>query len=269
MLATEKTTRSKNSAADSDRTESEQALIDRAQNALSHCNWTVGECAAQWTQRYAKGRTDADFATLVGLSSDQIFQRRRVWETFSDVFQDYSHLKWSHFYAALTWDDAAECLQWAEELQATVAEMKAWRRTQRGEAQDFAAEEPPFDPSGSLPVGTAFVRDPSEFDPAGPSTPRFGSGEPRDEMASAARDAAGEPYAPFGNTARGAVAGDDKPPRVEPTAEQVFARLVSTVERCAAALTPEMLETFSEMPVKLQQRLVNAVNTLSSRVSGL
>ena len=32
-----------------------------------------------------------------------------------------------------TWDDAPECLQWADENQATVAEMKAWRRALRGE----------------------------------------------------------------------------------------------------------------------------------------
>ncbi|MEZ6065027.1 MAG: hypothetical protein R3B90_04825 [Planctomycetaceae bacterium] len=46
---------------------------------------------------------------------------------------EYVHLKWSHYYAAVNWDDSAECLQWANDLGATVAEMKAWRRSQRGE----------------------------------------------------------------------------------------------------------------------------------------
>ena len=112
--------------------ESESELVRRVQDALSHCNWDVGECAAIWTKRFARGRTDADFAALVGLSADQIYQRRRVWETFADVRESYPSLKWSHFYSALTWDDAAECLQWAQDIQATVAEMKAWRRAQRG-----------------------------------------------------------------------------------------------------------------------------------------
>ena len=89
--------------------ETEQELISAARLAISNCNWTVGECAAQWTERYAKGRTDADFGELIGLSGDQIYQRRRVWETFADVRDDYE-LKWSHFYVSLTWTDSSECL---------------------------------------------------------------------------------------------------------------------------------------------------------------
>src|SRR5579863_3919925 len=121
-------------------TESEAELVTRAQIAVSQCNWVVGECAQKWTQKFARGRTDADFAALVGLSPDQVFQRRRVWETFADVHPKYPTLKWSHFYAALTWDDAPECLQWADENDATVAEMKAWRRALRGE--DLSTEAP-------------------------------------------------------------------------------------------------------------------------------
>ena len=267
MLATKKLETSARAAQ-----ESEQELIARAQQALSQSNWVVGECAARWTQRYAKGRTDADFAQLIGLSSDQVFQRRRVWETFSDVVGNYHALKWSHFYAALTWEDAAECLQWAEELQATVAEMKAWRRAQRGETQDAEIEDPPFDPTGSgLPVGTAFVRNPSEFDPSPRTDPRAAAGETRDDLAMAvARDAGTEAYAPFGKTARGGAAdGTDKPKRPEPTGEQLVERLVSTLERCDMACTPEMLENFYDLPVKLQQRLVNAINNLSAKVAGL
>lgn len=119
----------------------EQQLIERAQQALSHCNWTIGECAAQWTEKYAKGRTDADFGLRIGLDGDQVRQRRRVWETFSDVSDSYPNLKWSHFYVAMTWDDAAECLQWADEIEATVAEMKAWRRARHGEDLTEPAED--------------------------------------------------------------------------------------------------------------------------------
>ena len=41
--------------------ESEDQLLQRAREALSRCNWEIGECAAKWTERYARGRTDADF----------------------------------------------------------------------------------------------------------------------------------------------------------------------------------------------------------------
>jgi len=121
-------------------TETEQELIATARNALSSCNWTVGECAAKWTSRYSRGRTDADFGSIVGLSGDQICQRRLVWEQFADVSDSYQTLKWSHFYTARTWDDVNLCLEWADENQATVAEMKAWRRNQHGE--DLTVDEP-------------------------------------------------------------------------------------------------------------------------------
>src|SRR5262245_15540166 len=113
--------------------ESEEQLVSRAQEAVSQCRWMVGECAARWTERYARGRTDGDFAGLIGLTADQVYQRRRVWETFADIRDDFPSLKWSHFYSALSRDDARECLQWADETRSTVAEMRAWRRARRGE----------------------------------------------------------------------------------------------------------------------------------------
>src|SRR5690606_18457203 len=97
---------SQTSTAMSNVKETEDQLIQRAQQALSRCNWEIGDCAAAWTKRLARGRTDADFGALIGLSGDQVYQRRRVWETFNDVHERYGELKWSHFYAALNWDDA-------------------------------------------------------------------------------------------------------------------------------------------------------------------
>ncbi len=73
--------------------ETEKELIQRARTAVSQCNWTVGECAVQWTKKFARGRTDADFGEQVGMSGDQVYQRRRVCETFTDVKENYSALK--------------------------------------------------------------------------------------------------------------------------------------------------------------------------------
>ena len=122
--------------------ESEEHLISVARDAVSQCNWVVGECATKWTKKYAKGRTDADFGQMVGLSGDQIYQRRRVWETFGKSVTNYTNLKWSFFYVALNWDDATKCLNWADENEATVAEMRAWRRAQNGEDLFSEPEKP-------------------------------------------------------------------------------------------------------------------------------
>ncbi len=258
--------------------DSEEALILRAQRALSRCNWEIGECASQWTKKYAKGRGDADFGALIGLSGDQIYQRRRVWETFADVYQNYPNLKWSHFYVVLNWDDAAECLAWANEMEATIAEMKAWRRAQHGDDLSTPApEEEGIGPLEYLTPAIGMVQDPSQFQPVGAisggydDAPFDEEGIVRAETAlSAAREsAAPAPYAPFGKGARGPAPGEERAPREELSPEQVLKKTVQMLERAVNALTPEVLESFSEMPISLQQRLLDAVENLQARTAGL
>lgn len=254
--------------------ETEDQLVARAQQALSSCNWEIGECAAQWTKKYARGRTDADFGTMIGLSGDQVYQRRRVWETFADVHENYPQLKWSHFYVAINWDDAAECLHWANEIEATVSEMKAWRRAQHGEDLSAPAEEqPPFDLAGDyLSVGTGMVRDPDDFgterDYSGSGTAMLlGEGDERPETAMAAARESNSDYAPFGKGARGAAPGEHSE-REAPSTEQIVRRACAALEKVVVALTPAVLEEFHDLPLDLQQRLINAADNLQSRIGG-
>jgi len=250
--------------------ETEDGLISRAQIAVSHCNWEVGECAGLWTKRYARGRTDADFATLVGLTADQVYQRRRVWETFGDVHGEYTNLRWSHFYSALNWDDAAECLQWANEIEATVAEMKAWRRAQRGEDLDEIGEDWVSD----LAAGPSVVRMPDDYPANGGGS--AGNGDPRaagardPQISQAARElgASGDDYAPFHDGAVQPVGGDSSGKSSEPPSpEQVYRRLAGTLERCAQMFTEELLSEWDEVPSKVRNRLVQALETLQDRAS--
>ena len=258
----------------SEEVRTEDQLVTRAQEALSSCNWVIGECASEWTQRYSRGRTDADFGAMIGLSGDQVYQRRRVWETFADVHTDYPTLKWSHFYVSLNWDDASECLQWANEIEATVAEMKAWRRSQHGEdLTEPAAEEAPFDVVPEyLQVGESMMREVADVDDeraalvgAGASS----SSERAETVSSAAREAGNSDYAPFGQGARGEAPSDDKEEKTGPTSEEIYKRACSSIEKVVVALTPEMIEDFREMPLDLQQRFINAIKNLQSRTAGL
>lgn len=108
---------------------SEQALINRAVNAVHSEAWDVGECAFLWTQQYANGRSDPEFAELIGLSRAQVQIRRQVWERFSQSPHRIS-LTWSHFAKAVAWDDSELMLDWAVESGATVREMVAyWKAT--------------------------------------------------------------------------------------------------------------------------------------------
>ncbi len=254
-------------------TSSESKLITTAQLAVSQCNWVVGQCAFEWTERYAKGRTDTDFAQQVGLSPDQVFQRRRVWETFGDVYKDYSSLKWSHFYVAINWDDASECLQWGAENGGTVAEMKAWRRAQRGE--DLKEEDTTQDEWGNDAI--AFVSDQQVQvrDPAG----EYGDGEggvrtstePVETMATAAREM--EHYAPFrsgaaspGPKEEGGVAVASRP---QPNAEQLLKKMTSAIARLNKSLDPSMLAKMKKLPADQKEEFQKAVAALSAKVSQL
>jgi len=264
-------------------TESEEELVTTAQSAVSQCNWVVGECAAKWTQKYAKGRTDANFGTLVGLTGDQIYQRRRVFETFGDVYNNYSSLKWSHFYVGLTWDDAPECLQWAEENGTTVMEMKAWRRMMRGED---LTEETSVDEWGGesavsfVPSEPTAVRHPDEFGqtPSESFGSRSSSGSESPETVSAAAREAGGPedaYSPFrkgagspppkeGSSSNVAVV---EKPRV--AADQLAKRMTATVERINKALSPDVLKDFHKLPEKMRTRFIKAVGELSTKAADL
>ena len=263
--------------------ETEESLIQTAQQAISHCRWIVGECASKWTQRHARGRTDAEFGQLVGLSGDQIYQRRRVWETFSAVRERFAVLKWSHFYAAVNWDDAAECLQWAAETQATVAEMKAWRRALRGE--DLTSEPEAVEPSSNhisfLSGERAFVQDPAGMglgdNARRPGMPSALGGESDSvRMSALARELdplAGDNYAPFHAGAIQPPAtetGAERPTHVETiTPEQLAKRLCSTIERCNKALDDDTLAQLDKLPGKLRERLMTAVEELHDKLAAL
>lgn len=168
--------------------ETEEQLILTAQTAVSSCNWVVGECAAKWTKKYAKGRTDADFATEIGLTPDQVFQRRRVWETFGDVYTEYASLKWSHFYVGLNWDDAPECLQWAEDNDATVAEMRAWRRAVQEDLTEEAVDQQYSEWGGDphvvhVPFENTLVKDPADMPtPSGEGNRLRTAGQPAETV---------------------------------------------------------------------------------------
>jgi len=264
----------------SPRAESEEQLIETAQNAVSKSNWIVGECAAKWTKKYARGRTDQDFGVMVGLSGDQIYQRRRVWECFSDVHAEYQ-LKWSHFYVALNWDDAPECLQWAEENEASVAEMKAWRKAQRGEDLSVESSVDEWGAESILSISStdvSVVRDPDELEAIGRQSSGKGAGrEPVETKSAVAREADGSDYSPFrkgagsapkdGSSEVAVMKAPPKKPKQE--ADQVIKRMTSAVERLTKALDDKTGKEFAKLPEELRKDFKAAVANLHERVKKL
>ena len=266
-------------------TESENELIERAKESISDNNWVVGECAAKWTKKYARGRSDADFGNLVGMTGDQVFQRRRVWETFADVSGNYDSLKWSHFYVALNWDDAPECLLWAEENHATVAEMRAWRRLQRGEDLTVPAETEgiPDELISYVPDDPTMVKDPDAFgqeDSFASDRAAASSGDRQAQLTVAAAERgvsdSGSDYSPFRQGAGGAAPKEqlEEVPaavaeRPKPNTAQTVKRMTTTLERCLKVMTPEFGQEFRDLPEKVRNRFIKSVGELSSKVADL
>ncbi len=260
---------------DGDQPETEEQLVQRAQTALSECRWLVGECAAKWTQRFARGRTDADFANLLGLSADQIYQRRRVFETFGGTHDQFPNLKWSHFYAALTWDDAAHCLQWALEAQATVAEMKAWRRLQRGEdLQSVPEATGSFQDANFMfvPSEMTAVQNPNAFrsgGSAGPGSPRSSSDADDPVHAGVARQF-GPDDAPFdgGQPSSGQGPASTEVP-LEQSIEQVVKRMTSALDRVLKVITPEFAREFKKVPKPVRMKFLMLAAEIGARSGDL
>jgi len=124
----------------------EDQIVNAARQVIaaeSKAQWIIGRLAHEWTQRYGKGRTDADFAEMVGLERSQITQRRLVYEAYGDVCDSYHKLSWSHFYAACDWDDAEERLAEAETHGWSVAKMKL----------EYAAVAAPDEPNDHFEAG--------------------------------------------------------------------------------------------------------------------
>jgi hypothetical protein len=258
--------------------ESEEQIVARAQDAVSLCRWVVGECAAVWTARYARGRTDGDFAVLIGISGDQVYQRRRVWETFHEIREEFPKLKWSHFYAALNWDDARDCLSWAEDTQSTVAEMRAWRRAQRGEDLSVAGVEE--DAVQFVPSQPEFVQDVGEMSGGVSIGASRGTGSSDDPdhvvHAGVARQAGldGNEYAPFRSGAAsvpGTQSGNERQSTSsEPvTTEQLAKRFASAVEKFVKLMTPEFRREFWELPGPVKEKFLSAISDLRDRVAQL
>jgi hypothetical protein len=247
--------------------ETEDELVAKAQTAVSSCNWVVGECASKWTRKYAKGRTDGDFGALVGLSGDQTFQRRRVWETFGASRSQYPALKWSHFYVSLTWENSDQCLDWAQENEATVAEMRAWRRAVQGED---LTQDAPLDEWGTNPAvnqAPAQAREVRSLE-----APLKAEAQPSAQLGRELK--ADSEYAPFRKDA-GAPAPGEQPsdvavaekPRLSPS--QIAERIIATLERINRDLSSDVVTQFRKLPAGLRNRFVTAVGELSSKAARL
>ena len=87
---------------------------------VSTTNWDKGEIIIQWRESLkeksasASESSDEAWSQLVGgVTPQHVGRLRRTFERFGHTFKEYQGIYWSHFYAALDWDDAEMWLEGA------------------------------------------------------------------------------------------------------------------------------------------------------------
>lgn len=128
--------------------EQSQPFVGQWNQLISTTNWEKGAIICKWRESLRKSNapssswSDERWSQLVGgVTSQHVGRLRRTSERFGSTYPDYKGLYWSHFYAALDWDDAEMWLEGAVQSQWSVSQM----RRQRWETLGSIPEEEPDD----------------------------------------------------------------------------------------------------------------------------
>lgn len=108
--------------------------VVRWHHLVSCTNWEKGRIICEWRGALkAAGAPPGEYSDeawsrrVGGVSPQHTGRLRRVFERFADVQRAYPSLYWSHFCAAIDWDDAEMWLEGAVQNHWSVAEMRAKR----------------------------------------------------------------------------------------------------------------------------------------------
>jgi len=119
---------------------------------VSTTNWEKGRIICEWRDALmAEGvavteYSDEAWAQLVGgVTSQHVGRLRRVNQRFGEVFEQYSKLFWSHFQAALDWDDAEMWLEGSIQNGWSVSQMRGKRWETHGTTPEEQRQETDLD----------------------------------------------------------------------------------------------------------------------------
>lgn len=119
-----------------------EPFVGRWNHLVSTSNWEKGRIIIQW--RTALEETGADVTEFSdeawsrrvgGVTSQHVGRLRRVYHRFGENFDKYEPLYWSHFFAALDWEDAEMWLEGAIQSGWSVSAMRRerWQTVEGGD----------------------------------------------------------------------------------------------------------------------------------------
>jgi hypothetical protein len=141
--------------------ETAEQFVGQWNRLVSTTNWEKGRIICQWREALmtvgaaVTEYSDEAWAQLVGgVTSQHVGRLRRVCQRFGEDYDQYPGLFWSHFQAALEWDDAEMWLEGAIRNEWSISQMRGKRWETHGtppeqqqaeiDADDFDVElDPP------------------------------------------------------------------------------------------------------------------------------
>jgi hypothetical protein len=119
-------------------------FVDRWHQLVSQTNWEKGRIISQWRLALiesgapATAYSDEAWAKQVGgVTAPHVGRLRRVFDQFGDTCETYPSLSWTHFLAAMDWDDAPLWLQGAIDAKWSVSGMRKQRWETLGGAPEY------------------------------------------------------------------------------------------------------------------------------------
>lgn len=118
---------------------------------VSTTNWEKGRIIHEWRQALVAAEAppgefaDEAWSVRVGnVTGQHVGRLRRVYERFDGLRSELPSLYWSHFQAALDWDDAEMWLEGAYQSGWSVAEMRRQRNETLGAVAASGTDEEPI-----------------------------------------------------------------------------------------------------------------------------
>ena len=128
-------------------TSESKPFIGQWNTLVSTTNWDKGQIICQWRKQLEledvkpNEYSDEAWSQLVGgVTPQHVGRLRRSFDRFGHVFAEYEGIFWSHFYAALDWDDAEMWLEGAVQNKWSVSAMRKQRWETLGKVGDKPVE---------------------------------------------------------------------------------------------------------------------------------
>ncbi len=126
--------------------------LGRWNHLISTTNWEKGRIVAEWREALIEAAappaayTDEAWSRRVGNVTPQHTGRlRRVYQRFASMRETYRGLYWSHFQAALDWDDAEMWLEGAVQNRWSISQMQGERSRTLGALVEESVEATPVE----------------------------------------------------------------------------------------------------------------------------